>query len=126
MKSWGSLVYMHVYDHNRRRFEDNARPTYLVMYPDGYSSNTYTGFDPAAGRTYESLHLTWDPRPGAPTRLHLDIEGVNAIEDMQWRWHEQQEYANEEDGSDLGREQEQQHENDEDGSDSGREQHAQA
>lgn len=126
LKSWGSLVYMHVYDHNRRRFEDNARPTYLVMYPDGYSSNTYTGFDPAAGRTYESLHLTWDPRPGAPTRLHLDIEGVNAIEDMQWRWHEQQEYANEEDGSDLGREQEQQHENDEDGSDSGREQHAQA
>ena len=95
LKKWGSLVYMHVYDHKRKRFDDNSRPTYLVMYPDGYSSNTYTGYDPAANRTYESLHLTWDPRPGAPTTLGLDMKDTEDSIDMLWKYKDEEQFAHE-------------------------------
>ena len=86
---------MRVYDHKRKRFDDNSRPTYLVMYPDGYSSNTYTGYDPAANRTYESLHLTWDPRPGAPTTLGLDMKDTEDSIDMLWKYKDEEQFAHE-------------------------------
>lgn len=89
LKPWGSVMYMHVYDHNRHRFDDNARATYLVMYPERFSRNTYTGFDPVANRTYDSLHVNFDPRPDAPPTVGHDIEGV---EEFLWRWEEEDEF----------------------------------
>ena len=82
-------MYMHVYDHNRHRFDNNARATYLVMYPERFSRNTYTGFDPVANRTYDSLHINFDPRPNAPPAVGHDIEGV---EEFLWRWEEEDEF----------------------------------
>ena len=59
LKTFGCEAYVHVYDHQRKKFDEKAWQGILVGY-DMHNNKSYRIFDPIKLKTYMSAHVTFN------------------------------------------------------------------